>query len=346
MRLYAPVLACAALASGCGNDKPKPPPQDPVAAKPVDPSLAAKPACDDRHAVIEAKFRVRTRVELVCDAAGKRVRFMDDDITVEETQERALTDAEWDAAWKAIDATNWAALPESCGKLGDQGSQTIEVTAGGKTKNLICVGMELSAAHEALIDALMAPAKPLTDAVDKEAAQAVRDALWLIEVGRAGPVRVGMSLAALRAIPDIKLKTVTVEVPIELEDSDEMATEQIERIEVWFDGEHQLTVDTQTHVNDDRTTEERISGIEVVGALVRVTPTADEFPAGVGTSAQELQDRYGAPSEFEPIGVWSKLACAMFEKQRAVKFCFDTKSKSFEQVRKKNLPVERLDVRQ
>jgi hypothetical protein len=345
MRLIAPVLAIAALASGCGNDKPKPPPQEPVAAKPVDPSLAAKPACDDRHAVIEATFRVRTRVELVCDAAGKRVRFMDDDITVEETQERALTDAEWDAAWKAIDATNWTALPETCGKLGDKGSQTIEVTAGGKTKNLICVGMELSAAHEALIDALMAPAKPWTDAVDKEAAQAVRDALWMIEVGRAGPVRAGMSVDQLRALPEVTLKTVTVEVPMELEGEEEMGTEEIERIEVWWEGEHQLTVDTQTHVNNDRTTEERITGIDVHGALARVMPLGDEFPAGVGTSAQELQDRYGAPSDFEPVEAWSKLACATFEKQRAVKFCFDTKAKTFEPVRKKNVPVKMLEVR-
>jgi hypothetical protein len=343
MRLIAPVLAIAALASGCGNDKPKDPspPADSPAAKPVEPAQAAKPACDERHAVIDQEFRVKTRVELVCDAGGARVRFMDDDITVEKTEERALTAAEWDAAWKAIDATNWSALPEACGRVGDKGSQTIEVTAGGTTKKVMCIGSAVSPGHEALIDALMAPAKPWFDAESKAAAAvpADNDSIWWIEAGGVGPVRGGMTLAELRALPKLTLKTITVEVPIELEGEEEMGTEQEERIEVWSDGVHQLTV---------AYSEDKITGIDVYGPKPRVEPVfeeGEEEPAGVGTTAQELEDLYGKPSEWDAENPWAPGACAVFAKERAAKFCFDSKAKRFEQVRKKNLAVKALEVR-
>jgi hypothetical protein len=187
---------------------------------------------------------------------------------------------------------------------------------------------------------------------DKAPAQAVNDpiASWRIDVGRAGPVSAGMSLDALRKLPGITLKTVTEQNAIEIEDEEEMATEDQERIQVWVDGEHQLTLIYAMLAKSDKpgydkdNFEDQVTDIMVYGRLPRVAPIANESPAGVGTTAAELQDRYGAPTAFER-DPWTPGICATFAKQPAVTFCFDTKLKTFAKVVEKKLAVTAMQVR-
>src|SRR5688572_26713099 len=145
-------VVCVVLAplagAGCKDDKKKEdsPPGDSkesTAAKPSEPAKPAAGGCEGQSVKISKIGLTNESPELICDAKGPRAGHTPDE-EPPTLVEQPLSQDEWAAAWKAIDATGWQTLADACGDAADLEEVRwareieIEIVTPGKTRKFSC----------------------------------------------------------------------------------------------------------------------------------------------------------------------------------------------------------------
>jgi hypothetical protein len=289
-----PWSVLAVIAVGCGKGGA------PTAA----PSVAS--GCEGRHITVATRSNAEDAevVELRCDAGTPTVRFTAEKLTANQPVERTLSSAEWDATWKAIDASGWQTMPEDCSAPDEAVRGTTEYRVQIGDRSFVCNDLATTDKQLTMITAVGALARPWRDAAARTAE--AQPSPFEVQRGRVGGIRIGASLDEVRQLPDVHLKDATV------------MTEGGDRpiVEVWIGQQRQLELFVERGT---------IAELHVVGTLPRLRgtgTTTETRGAGVGTSAAELERRFGKPIRFARSR-WHALGCAEFAQQPEVRFCFD-----------------------